>query len=107
MYNTTQAEFQHDVLDRPDESVVVMFHASWCGPCKTMKPLIERLAGEQGFALVGVDAGENRALAAEYGVRSVPAVLVFKNGDVTCTPLWGGHAEERLRSYLAAAGVPA
>jgi putative thioredoxin len=107
MYNATSTTFQNDVIDASGtEPVVVMFHASWCGPCRGMKPLVDALAAEQGFKLVGVDAGENRDLAAQYNVRAVPTLAVFKDGALV-TAVAGGLTIDRLRSFLAAAGVPA
>jgi len=106
MYNTSKDNFHTDVVQASRlDSVVVLMHASWCGPCKGLKPILERLALEQGFTLVGVDAGADRGVAAQYNVRSVPALLVFDGGVVTATRM-GGATEDQLRSWLAAAGVP-
>lgn len=64
--------------------VVVDFWATWCGPCKMVGPVIEELAGEyEGRVLIGkCDVDENGDLAVEYGIRSVPTVLFFKNGEL-------------------------
>lgn len=106
MKNTHNAAFFDDVLTPSYAApVVVMFHASWCGPCKSMKPLVERLAGDVGFTLVGVDAGVCRELAATEGVRGVPTLIVYKNGKAVGAPSAGGKTEPQLRSFLAAAGV--
>jgi putative thioredoxin len=99
MHNTTEKKFFDDVL-RPSyqKPVVVMFHASWCSPCQAMKPVIERLAAEYGFTLVGVDGGEERDLAAYEGVRGVPALLIYKGGKAFGQPLVGGQTAQQLRA---------
>lgn len=106
MLNTTHDNFDTDVVQASHlEPVVVMLHAAWCGPCKAMKPALEQLAAEQGFKLVGVDAGADREMAAKLGVRAVPALIVFDQGAAQHTRA-GGAAPEQLRMWLAAAGVP-
>ena len=64
--------------------VVIDFRAPWCGPCKMVGPIIEELAGEyEGKALSGkCDVDENGDVAAEYGIRNIPTVLFFKNGEL-------------------------
>ncbi|MDA0356660.1 MAG: thioredoxin [Bacteroidetes bacterium] len=79
----TDATFESVVLNS-DKPVVVDFWAAWCGPCRMVGPVIEELSKDyDGRAVVGkVDVDSNQEFAAKYGVRNIPTVLVFKNGEV-------------------------
>ena len=79
----TDATFDEVVL-KSDKPVLVDFWAAWCGPCRMVGPIIEEVGQEyEGKAVVGkVDVDANQQFAAKYGVRNIPTVLVFKNGEV-------------------------
>ena len=79
----TDATFEEAVLNS-DKPVLVDFWAAWCGPCRMVGPVIEEIAGEyEGKAIVGkVDVDANQEFAAKYGVRNIPTVLMFQNGEV-------------------------
>lgn len=83
---TTVATFSNDVLEQP-APVLVYFWATWCQPCKMMKPIIEQFDEEYGdkIVVVKVDADENIPLVEDYGVGSIPTFLVFQNGKVVKT----------------------
>ena len=79
----TDGTFKESVL-QSDKPVLVDFWASWCGPCRMLSPVIEQLHNEfEGKALIGkVNVDNNQQVSAEYGIRSIPTVLIFKNGEV-------------------------
>ena len=79
----TDATFDEVVL-KSDKPVVVDFWAAWCGPCRMVGPIIEEVSDEyEGKAVVGkVDVDANQEYAAKYGVRNIPTVLVFKDGEI-------------------------
>lgn len=92
----TDANFESEVL-KSDVPVVVDFWATWCGPCRTIAPIIEQLASEyNGKIKVGkLDVDENPQTAIKYGVRSIPTVLFLKNGKVVDTIL-GAHQKSQF-----------
>lgn len=92
-------DFERQVL-QSELPVLVDFYAEWCGPCKSLAPTLDELAAESPQAkVVKVDIGDNPALAARYGVRSVPTLLVFRDGQIASRHT-GGASKARLRSML-------
>jgi len=81
--HATDADFEQLVINN-DKPVVVDFWAAWCGPCKMMAPTIDAVAeAYAGKVKVGkLDVDQHNAAAARYGIRSIPTLLLFKNGQV-------------------------
>ena len=78
----TDANF--DEILKTDQPVLVDFWAEWCGPCKMIGPVVEELAGDyEGKAVIGkVDVDANPGISVKFGIRSIPTLLVFKNGEI-------------------------
>jgi len=81
--NINEKEFEKEVL-KSNIPVLVDFWATWCGPCKMIAPLIEKMAkeyeGKMKFVKVDIDSNSN--IASEMGIRSIPTLIIFKNGDI-------------------------
>jgi len=79
----TEQNFKDEVL-KSDKKVLVDFYANWCGPCKMMSPIVESIADELGDAVkVGkVNVDDCPELAEEYGIMSIPTLLIIKNGEI-------------------------
>lgn len=79
----TDSNFDADVL-KSDKPVLVDLWAEWCGPCRMLTPIIEELHAEyEGKAVIGkMNVDENPEVSAKYGVRSIPTLLIFKNGEL-------------------------
>ena len=79
----TDASFEQQVLSAPGP-VLLKFEADWCGPCQAMKPMIEDIARDYAgrLTVATIDVDQNNAVPYRFGVRGVPTVMLFKNGEV-------------------------
>lgn len=100
--DVTLADFQHEVLLRSREvTVLVDFWAAWCGPCKALSPLLERMTDEAGgaFELAKVDVDANQELSAQFGVQSIPTVVAIRNGKEV-NRFMGALPEAQISAFL-------
>ncbi len=107
VFDATAANFEADVIRASLETpVLVDFWATWCGPCKTLGPILEKLAGEYGgaFRLAKVDVDQEQQLAAAFQIRSVPTVMLVKGGQLV-DGFPGALPEGELRQFLASHDV--
>ncbi|MDD9910136.1 MAG: thioredoxin [Ahrensia sp.] len=96
------ANFESDVLNA-DKPVVVDFWAEWCGPCKAIGPSLEELSDEMSdkVKIAKINMDENPDLAARYGVRSIPTLLMFKGGEPVAIQV-GAAPKNKLSDWISA-----
>ena len=98
----TDASFDADVL-KSAEPVVVDFWAEWCGPCRMIGPSLDQISEEMAgkVKIVKINVDENPATAAKFGIRSIPTMLLFKNGELASQKV-GAASKGDLSKWISA-----
>ena len=98
--HTSDASFEADVLQSATP-VLVDYWAEWCGPCKAIAPILDEVAGaDQGkLQIAKMNVDENREIPAKFGIRGIPTLMLFKNGQLAATKV-GAMSKAQLTAFI-------
>jgi thioredoxin 1 len=98
--NLSDASFENDVL-KSDKPVLVDYWAEWCGPCKMIAPILDEVSKEYGDRLqvAKLNVDDNRDVPAKFGIRGIPTLMLFKNGQLAATKV-GALSKAQLTAFL-------
>ena len=98
--HVSDSTFEQDVL-KSDKPVLVDYWAEWCGPCKMIAPILDEVAGSYGTKLqvAKMNVDENREIPAKFGIRGIPTLMLFKNGELAATKV-GAMSKAQLTAFL-------
>jgi thioredoxin 1 len=99
--HTTDATFEADVL-KSEVLVLVDYWAEWCGPCKMIAPILDETAKELGprLQIAKMNVDENREIPAKFGIRGIPTLMLFKDGQLAATKV-GALSKAQLSAFIA------
>ncbi|MDH4416256.1 MAG: thioredoxin TrxA [Acidovorax sp.] len=98
--HVSDASFEADVL-QPGSAVLVDYWAEWCGPCKMIAPILDEVAGAyQGkLQIAKMNVDENREIPAKFGIRGIPTLMLFKDGQLAATKV-GAMSKAQLTAFI-------
>jgi thioredoxin 1 len=98
--HVSDSTFEADVL-KSDKPVLVDYWAEWCGPCKMIAPILDEVAGTYGekLQIAKMNVDENREIPAKFGIRGIPTLMLFKNGELAATKV-GAMSKAQLTAFL-------